>query len=326
MIGKSIKGKSFAGCVRYCVNKPDATILEAEGVRIQNAATIASDFNLQRLLNPELGKAVGHTVLSWTEADKPKLNDRLMVEIAKKYMQQMSITDTQYLIVKHTDRDHPHVHIIFNRVNNKGKTITDQNDYARNSKVCRSLTEAYGLHIAAGKNRVKRERLKTGDRQRYQIYDALRATLHHARSWEHIQAALQQKGIQTIFKYKSGTNQVQGVSFKKDGLTFKGSAIDRAMSFAGIEKILALRQQLVSLQQQKNKMIASQTQQQQLPTATGSIKRIRPQREVQEAAHNYFAPKLNLIIAQLDALLKPMPEADFAYQPDKKKKKPRRPR
>jgi len=40
MIGKPITGKSFGGCVRYVVDKKDAVILEANGVRMQNAASI----------------------------------------------------------------------------------------------------------------------------------------------------------------------------------------------------------------------------------------------------------------------------------------------
>src|SRR5690606_41098953 len=36
-----------------------------------------------------------------------------------------------------------------------------------------------------------------------------------------------------------GTNEVQGISFEKDGVKFKGSAIDRKFSFASMEKQLS---------------------------------------------------------------------------------------
>jgi hypothetical protein len=240
MIGKPIKGKSFGGCVRYVVNKKEAVILAAEGVSTQDAASITRDFNLQRLLNPALGNAVGHTVLSWSELDKPQLTNQRMIAIAENYMQQMGITDTQYIIVKHTDRQHPHVHIIFNRVNHNGKTIKDKNDYERNTKICRQLTEAYGLHIAKGKQKVNRERLKGNDQVRYRIFDAIKRSLRSAASWQKLEADLAQKGVTLHFKYKRGTEQVQGVSFEKDGIVFKGSALDRSMSLAGIEKQLRI--------------------------------------------------------------------------------------
>lgn len=238
MIGKSIKGRSFGGCVRYVVNKKEATVLAAEGISLEDTAAMARDFNFQRKLNPELGKAVGHTVLSWSREDKPQLTDAKMIEIAEKYMQEMGITDTQYLLVKHTDREHPHVHLIFNRVNNLGNTISDKNDFARNAKVCRQLTEAYRLHIAAGKEQVKRQQLKGNDKIRYAIYDALKQALKTATTWQQLHTSLKQEGITIQFKYKSGTKEVQGASFEKDGIVLKGSAIDRSMSLAGIEKQL----------------------------------------------------------------------------------------
>src|SRR5690606_28235794 len=46
-------------------------------------------------------------------------------------------------------------------------------------------------------------------------------------------------GRADTYKYRKGTDEVQGISFEKDGVKFKGSAIDRKYSFAGIEKQLS---------------------------------------------------------------------------------------
>ena len=108
-----ITGKSFGGCIRYVVQKHDAVILDAAGVRVQQANQMINDFNLQRKYNPNLGKAVGHIVLSWSVNDALKLNDEVMGKLAKEYMKKMKIQDTQYQVVKHHDKDHPHLHIIY---------------------------------------------------------------------------------------------------------------------------------------------------------------------------------------------------------------------
>lgn len=60
MIGKIVIGKSFRGCLRYVVQKQDAEILLAEGVRAGDASQMTRDFNMQRKLKPSLGNAVGH--------------------------------------------------------------------------------------------------------------------------------------------------------------------------------------------------------------------------------------------------------------------------
>jgi type IV secretory pathway VirD2 relaxase len=106
-----------------------------------------------------LGQAVGHIVLSWSAEDKAKLNDAIMVERAKEYMHKMKIRDTQYLIVQHTDRQHPHLHLVYNRVGNDGQTITDRYQKVVNAKVCKEITLKYGYHLAEGKAQVNRQRL-----------------------------------------------------------------------------------------------------------------------------------------------------------------------
>ena len=85
--------------------------------------------------------------------DAPKLTDEKVVQLAQEYMREMKITDTQYIIVRHQDREHPHVHIVFNRIDNNGKTISDRNDMYRNEQVCKKLKAKHGLYFAKGKSR-----------------------------------------------------------------------------------------------------------------------------------------------------------------------------
>jgi hypothetical protein len=127
MVGKIKEGKSFGGCVAYNLDREKATVLYAEGVRVLNSSTVTQDFNMQRKMNPKLKNAVGHVVLSWSPKDKDKLNSEVMLKDAKEYLAKMNILNTQFLIVEHADRSHPHLHIIYNRVNNDGRTISNNN-------------------------------------------------------------------------------------------------------------------------------------------------------------------------------------------------------
>lgn len=58
-----------------------------------------------------------------------------MVKIARDYMTQLRITDTQYLIAHHYDKEHPHINLVFKRVDNNGNTISDKNDRFRSEKI-----------------------------------------------------------------------------------------------------------------------------------------------------------------------------------------------
>ena len=235
MIGKIISGSSFSGTVGY-VMKEKSRILEAEGIMPPDAKRMAEDFKDQTLLNPRLKNTVGHISLSFSPKDAPRMTDALMTQIAKEYMQKMGITDTQYLLVRHLDQPHPHCHLVYNRVGNDGQTISDKNIKIRNAKVCRELTEKYGLYLAPGKDDVRRERLREPDKTRYEIHDAIKGCLPKCKSWNELEGKLREQGIGVRYKYCGSTDRKQGVLFSKNGFEFSGSKIDRAFSFTKLDQ------------------------------------------------------------------------------------------
>ena len=234
MIAKIIKGINFSGVVNYMLSKreDEAKVLQAIGVRSSLPNDIAHDFNLQASMRPNVQKPVCHTILSFSAHDSERLTDDVMVKIANEYIEKKGYGDTQSLIVRHSDRQHPHLHICINRIGNKGKTISDCNEKYRSTKICREVTERYGLTIGEGKQEVNRPRLRGGDKLRYEIFDAIRAILPQSQNWKDFVAGLEQQDITTRFKTKGNTNVVQGIIFEKDGCSFSGSKIDRTCSFS----------------------------------------------------------------------------------------------
>lgn len=234
MVGKVISASSFSGTVGY-VMKEESRILEAEGVMPPEVKDMVQDFKDQTLLNPRLKNTVGHISLSFSPKDAPKMTDALMTQIAKEYMQKMGITDTQYLLARHLDQPHPHCHLVYNRVGNNGQTISDKNIKLRNAKVCRELTEKYGLYLAPGKEEVRREQLREPDKSKYEIYDAIKGSLPKCKNWNELESKLKDQGITMRYKYCGNTDRKQGVLFSKNGFEFSGSKIDRAFSFTKLD-------------------------------------------------------------------------------------------
>ena len=236
MIGKIKKGSGFKGCVNYVLGKEQAALLHADGVLTESRGDIIRSFCMQTGMNPDLKKPVGHIALSYSAVDAPKLTDEKMIQLAQEYMREMKITDTQYIIVRHQDREHPHVHIVFNRIDNSGKTISDRNDMYRNEQVCKKLKAKHGLYFAGGKEQVKQHRLKEPDKSKYEIYNAVKDEIGKSKNWQQLQTQLAEKGIGIHFKYRGQTGEVQGISFSKGEYTFKGSEIDRSFSFSKLDK------------------------------------------------------------------------------------------
>ena len=234
MIAKIIKGADFGGVINYMLSKQGgkAMVLASNNIGFTDQNLCVREFALQASMRPNVQKPVCHTILSFSSSDTERLTDDVMVKIAKEYLEKMGYGDTQSLIVRHSDRHHPHLHICINRIGNNGKTISDHNEKYRSTKICRELTERYGLTIGEGKQEVNRSRLRGEDKLRYDIFDTIKSILLQSQTWKDFVAGLEQQGITTRFKTKGNTDVVQGIIFEKDGCSFSGSKIDRTCSFS----------------------------------------------------------------------------------------------
>lgn len=240
MIAKIMKGSDFRGVVNYILNEEKGTqIIDADGLFLENNDTIAQGFIGQAQMNPKVTKAVGHIALSFSKEDAPRLNNAVMAQIAREYMERMGIKDTQYLIGQHFDKEHPHLHIAFNRINNNGKTISDRNDRFRSERICKELTKKYGLHFANGKEQVKIDRLREPDKTRYELYKILKTEVGRCRDWNTSLERLERQGIGVQFKYKGQTDEIQGIIFLMNGYRFSGSKVDRQFSYSKIDAALS---------------------------------------------------------------------------------------
>ena len=232
MIGKLKKGCSFGGCIRYVTGKDEAEILASDGVLLGTNTEMAQSFELQRQLNPKIKKPVGHIALSFKPEDKPRLTDEFMAKIALEYMQMMGIKDTQFIIVRHHNTDNPHCHIVYNRINNEGKLISDRNDYRRNEQVTKALKSRYGFTYGTDKSKTNTRKLRNAERAKYEIHNVVKSILSTADSWEEFRSELAKRGVHLELVYKDKEqSKVQGIRFSKDGYSFKGTQISRDYSF-----------------------------------------------------------------------------------------------
>lgn len=239
MIAKIVKGSSFKGVVNYILDKEkDAKILVCDGLFAEDKDTIAMSFEAQSKMNPKVTKPVGHISLAFHKEDERRLTDRAMTGIALEYLKEMGIFDTQILIVRHFDKEHPHVHIAFNRIANNGRTISDCNERIRSAHICKELTKKYNLYFASGKEQVKQHRLKEPDKTKYGLYSILKSEVSRCGNWNMLTANLKKQGVEMRFKYKGKSDEVQGVVFIMNGYSFSGSKIDRRFSYAKIDVAL----------------------------------------------------------------------------------------
>lgn len=252
MMSKLKKGQNYRGAVHYALNeKKGAEIIGTDGVMLGSIDSISRSFEMQGEINPRLGKNCGHTVLSFSPHDAPRISNEYMLKIALEYMERMGIKDTQFIIVRHYDRPHPHCHIVFNRVSNSGKTISDSNERFRSKDICLDITQREGLYMAPGKEEVNRHRLREPDKTRYRIYDIIQAELPHHRDFDTFIEAIERQGIECTIINNGSTNKQQGIRFKMGKYTFNGSEIDRSCSLSKLKKAIEANSPKVQNRPQK---------------------------------------------------------------------------
>jgi hypothetical protein len=257
MIGKVKVNQSFGAMCQYVLQEktPDkgAEVLAAHGVRTESAAHMAADFDAVRAMRPGLGKAVLHVALAFPVEEKEKVTNEVMGRIAQDYLKGLRIDpeNTQWAVVRHQDKTHPHMHLVVNRVDLDGQTVSDQFIRSRSVDVCKSIEQAYGLIVADQVGRQqgreigptpaqqkattpKEQQSAEWSRARQDIGRALSYTAGQARSFDELREALRPRSIGLeLTRRKDG--RPAGVVFEQDGHRVKGSQVGREYSAGNLE-------------------------------------------------------------------------------------------
>jgi len=239
MIGKVSIGKTFRGCVNYVMGKHGAEVLQAHGVRTESALFATRDFDSIRKQNKSISNAVWHTSISF--AYKDKITNELMKEVSSDYLEQLKLKDHQYIIVKHNDTAHQHVHIISNRVGFNGEVVSDRWCKNRTARACDIMEKKYNLTVAKEQGRSihptqdKRPGIK-------QIKDQIAITVNAAlesgiSTYDTLIAELKKRNIDLQLQ-KQATGRVNGITFRKGEFIIKGSAVSKEFSYKRLLKYL----------------------------------------------------------------------------------------
>lgn len=142
MIGNISKGRGFRGTLNYLLEKEQGELIGGNMLG-QTARELAAEFKLSRELNPTIKQPVYHVSLSLPHHER--LDHERWNAIADDYLLEMGFSDNQYVVVRHRDRAHDHIHIVAARGRLDGKCVSDWQDYYRSQKVIRCLEQKYQL-------------------------------------------------------------------------------------------------------------------------------------------------------------------------------------
>ncbi len=169
MVARFVNGKSIRGMLHYNENKViagEASLLLASGF----AADINSfslEQKLQRfehltMLNNRVKTNAIHITLNFDGQDK--LNNEVLQQITLSYMERIGFGDQPYLVYKHTDAAHTHVHIATINIKADGNRIDTHGIGWELSEPARmELEKEYGLVQAKGRQNSNALGIKPAD-------------------------------------------------------------------------------------------------------------------------------------------------------------------
>lgn len=256
MIGKIIIGKSFRGCISYCLDKKEAELLSSN-LCYGNKKELISQFNEVRRLNQNLSKPVQHVTISLAKGEK--LDNGRLVSIAEDCAKDLGFEKNQYIVIAHHDTGHQHIHIVANRVSFDGKTVKDNHNFRKMAVYCRKMEEKHSLQKVLSPRRYlpKDQRyLPRTDQRKEKLRQDIKQCLVISKNYAEFELQIKKLGYQV--------NKARGIAFTDpQEVRVKGSEVGYSLS--KIEKILSLQpeQKIVVLKQdQLNEVKGNPVQQQ----------------------------------------------------------------
>lgn len=250
MIANQKIGKSFLGALNYNLKKlyhpnPNKRAeLLANNFTSIDSRLIQRELQLVRCLKPNLGKYVYHTSINFPNEDI--LDNNKMLAIAHEYLELSGYVNNQYLIFRHYDAEHPHLHLLVNRITFDGDVVSDSNNYKKSEAILRSLEVKYGLVRVEPSNSVSHRAVtkdelemitRTGKASEKMILQELMTKLI-SQPFLSIQDLIKQGeglGINFLFNQAS-TGKVSGITYFKNSFKTKGQSLGNQFKWAEIIK------------------------------------------------------------------------------------------
>lgn len=243
MIVKFKKRIDFTGLVDYAndikSNEKRVRLLSYQGVCVVSNETIADSFNTQlRRLDSKgkihhIGKPVKHVSISFSPEDAHLFpdneeGDRYMAQLVDEWLQDMGITNAQYIVARHFYKAHPHCHLVYSRIALDGSVISAYNEQLRSTDICKKIKLRHGLTFGnSSGEKVNRDRLLPVQQALFDLKTAAIAAADNASSWAEFQHELEAQGIEACFSFNRTTGEVRGISFAKGDYRFTGSKLSK---------------------------------------------------------------------------------------------------
>ena len=229
MITKVSQGKGFRGVLDYLLSRDKAKII-AGNMAGTNVRDLSTEFGVSRQLRRDIAKPVFHASLSLPPNER--LDDETWFCVAGSYLKKMGFNNEhQFVLVKHNDTDHDHVHLVVSRISLAGKVWKDSLSIRRSHNAARAIEKEFGLAVVNsnpeefGKPKLKRSEVEKALREneppvKLIVSEAVKESVKDRPDMKTFIDRLDKQGIIAIPNVAS-TGRMNGFSFVVEGRTNK---------------------------------------------------------------------------------------------------------
>lgn len=256
MIGKITIGKSFRGCISYCLEKDKAELLDYH-LCFGDKREIIQQFNELRQLNTKLTKPVLHISLSWVPGEK--LEEKKLHHVLDQACRDLGYENNQWIAVAHHDSGHPHLHIVVNRVGFDGRTVSDSNNYKRIANFCRRMEKELDLQPVQSPRRflpAEERRKPRLDQRKERLRTIITQSLKKSRDYAEFEGRVRAAGYEVIRARGIRFIDERKVKVKGSELGFSLNRIEQLLNMDRLHRNLLLEQM-----EKKNKEAGVKTNQ-----------------------------------------------------------------
>jgi hypothetical protein len=276
LIPKIFKHGNFLPTLKYVLGKEGASIIGTN----MNSATpneLAREFSLAKRSNPEFKNACAHIILSIPHRSSnhlkgeyhEHLDDLQYGTVGKRFLEEMEylgegLHRSQYVMGRHTDREHEHIHIIASRIMMDATVVPDSWDYSRAEVAARKLEKEFGLEPTLCSNEKVVQKLQeigiiasvtptlrkpptikqlkhTSDKPPLVelIADAVDEACSDKPTFTQLVSRLKEKNIIVHSKLDNQDN-ILGIAYEMNDVKIAGYQIGKGYSFPGLQKYLGV--------------------------------------------------------------------------------------
>ena len=251
-------GKSFMGALGYNLRKINhadfnrrAQLLDFNFSSLDRNV-IKGEVDLLRLLRPNLNRYVYHTSLNFSKEEEQHLDNEKLLAIGHEYLYASGYTNNQYLIFRHFDAGHPHLHLLVNRICFDGSVVSDSNNYKKSEAILRRLEQLYNL-VAVELSRPVSQRapkkdelekvIRTGRPSDKMMLQQLMNTILKQKNLtlSELISEGEKAGISFLFNQQS-TGRISGVTYFYNDFKIKGQALGNRFKWSELLKSINYEQ------------------------------------------------------------------------------------